>query len=241
MRRGVQRLPYPVRRVLVGTDAACPPGTVGWGSLRRTTPLSRAWGYDRGTPIDRVYIEQFLSVHANDVRGACLEVLNPDYTHRFGGRRVTVSDVLDINPANTAATIIADLGEPDSLPAQRFDCVIFTQTLHLIPDMRTAIANVWRAVAPGGVLLLTVPALGRHDARQGFDHDRWRVTKTGLEWLLGRLPDARADITTYGNVLSCVAFLYGLASEELRSEELQLHDREFPLIIGARVLKEQAR
>ena len=241
IRRGVQRMPYAVRSVAGSGDPPYPPGTVRWGSLRRTTPLSRAWGYDRGTPIDRIYIEQFLSAHANDVRGACLEILNADYTHRFGGAVVTGSDVLDINPSNAAATIIADLGEPDSLPAQRFDCVILTQTLHLIPDMQIAIANVWRALAPGGVLLLTVPALGRHDARKSFDHDRWRVTKTGLEWLLGRLPTARADITTYGNVLSCVAFLYGLASEELRSEELQFHDREFPLIIGARVLKERAR
>ena len=158
------------------------------GQFRRPTPFSRRWGYDRGTPIDRVYIEAFLAEHAADVRGACLEVLNSDYTKRFGGTRVNRTDVLDINPANTHATVVADLGEANSLPAQRFDCVIFTQTLHLIPDMRIAVANVWRAVAPGGVLLLTVSALGRHDARQGFDHDRWRVTRTGLEFLLGGSP-----------------------------------------------------
>ena len=64
--------------------------------------------------------------------------LNADYTNRFGGARVTSSDVLDIDPANTAATIVADLGEPDSLPADRFDCAIFTQTLHLVPDMGAA-------------------------------------------------------------------------------------------------------
>ena len=104
--------------------------------------------------------------------------------------------------------------------------------------MRVAVANVWRAVAPGGVLLLTVPALGRHEARKGFHHDRWRVTKTGLEWLLPELPAGRSDIKTYGNVLSCTAFLYGLAAEELRPEELQVVDREFPLIVAARVRKD---
>jgi SAM-dependent methyltransferase len=231
-------LPAAVGRLLGVADAEYPPGTVRWGSLRRTTPLSRSWGYDRGTPIDRAYIEQFLAGHSEDVRGSCLEILNADYTHRFGGTRVTSSDVLDINPANTVATLVADLGEPDSLPAERFDCVIFTQTLHLVPDMRVALANVWRAVAPGGVLLLTVPALGRHEARKGFHHDRWRVTKTGLEWLLPDLPAGRSDITTYGNVLSCTAFLYGLAAEELRPEELQIVDREFPLLVAARVLKD---
>ena len=107
--------------------------------------------------------------------------------------------------------------------------------------MGTALSNVWRALAPGGVLLLTVPAIGRHDARKSFHHDRWRVTKTGLEWLLGGVTDAPVDVTTYGNVLSCVAFLYGMAAEELRGDELQVFDREFPLIVAARIVKEPAR
>ncbi len=157
------------------------------------------------------------------------------------GARVTISDVLDINPANTAATIVADLGEPDSLPAVRFDCIIFTQTLHLVPEMRVAVANIWRALAPGGVLLLTVPVLGRHEARKGFHADRWRVTKTGLEWLLTGLSDGGAEVTNYGNVLSCTAFLYGMAAEELRREELQAVDREFPLIVAARMRKDDGR
>ncbi len=222
----------------LASDRRDRPLTVRWGDLRRLTPFSRRWGYDRGTPIDRVYIEAFLAVHADDVKGACLEVLNADYTNRFGGNRVSQRDVLDINPANTAATVIADLGDANSLPAQRFDCVILTQTLHLIPDMRIALGNIWRAIAPGGVLLLTVPALSRHDARQGFDHDRWRLTRTGLEWLVAAVAAGRPQIVTYGNLLTCTAFLYGLAAEELRPEELHVSDPEFPLIVAARVQKD---
>jgi len=238
LRNGLQRWPKVARfaRRAIGRDV--PPGAVRWGSLRRTAAFSRNWGYDRGTPIDRIYIEQFLQAHADDVRGACLEVMNADYTERFGGSRVTRCDVLDIDPRNTRATIVGDLGEADSLPAARFDCVIFTQTLHLIPDMRVALATIWRAVAPGGVLLLTVPALGPHDVRQTSHHDRWRVTKTGLDWMLGTLPAASADITSYGNVLSCAAFLYGLAAEELRADELDVNDPAFPLIVAARLRKE---
>jgi hypothetical protein len=116
---------------------------------------------------------------------------------------------------------------------------VFTQTLHLIADMRVALDNVWRATAPGGVLLITVPALGRHDARKGFHHDRWRVTRTGLEWLLAGLSGARSETRAYGNILSCTAFLYGLAAEELRAEELNVLDPEFPLIVAARVVKEE--
>jgi SAM-dependent methyltransferase len=233
------RAPAVARYLVPPTERLWPPGTVQWGSLRRTVPFSRRWGYDRGTPIDRVYIEEFLQLHAADIRGACLEVLNADYTERFGGTRVSGRDVLDIDPSNTRATVVADLGEPDSLPVEHFDCVIFTQTLHLVPDMRIAIANVWRSLAPGGVLLATVPALGRHDTRRGSHHDRWRLTTTGMEWLLSGLPGAHATTFTYGNLLTCTAFLFGLAAEELTSGELEATDAEYPLIVGARVLKER--
>jgi SAM-dependent methyltransferase len=236
LRAGAQRLPPAIHGWLC--DAAGkvrPPGTVRWSNLRRTSPIARDWGYSRGQPIDRVYIEDFIASRASDIHGACLEILNADYTERFGGAHVSRSDVLDINPANTSATIMADLNEVDSLPAERFDCIILTQTLHLVPDMRIALMNVWRALRPEGVLLLTVPALGRHDSRPGFDHDRWRLTQSGLGGLLEELPGARSSITTYGNVLSCSAFLYGLAAAELRSEELRVVDAEFPLIVAAHV------
>ncbi|HSC25950.1 MAG TPA: hypothetical protein VLD67_01675, partial [Vicinamibacterales bacterium] len=35
-----------------------------WGDLRRSNPVSRNWGYDRGTPIDRHYIHEFLASHS---------------------------------------------------------------------------------------------------------------------------------------------------------------------------------
>ena len=38
------------------------------GTLRRVEPLSAQWGFDRGTPIDRHYIELFLAAHASDIR-----------------------------------------------------------------------------------------------------------------------------------------------------------------------------
>ena len=191
VRTGLQRFPFVARLLRSNAERERPPGTVKWGSLRRTAPFSRDWGYDRGTPIDRVYIEQFLASHADDVRGACLEVMNADYTDRFGGARVTAQDVLDIDPANT----LGDHRGRSGGTGLASGAAVRLHHIHpdpaSVPDMRIALANVWRALAPGGILLLTVPALGRHDTRKGFHHDRWRVTRTGLEWLLGGLPDAQ--------------------------------------------------
>lgn len=234
VRGRVDQLPAPVRTRLLEPPA---PRRARWGNLRRTRPFDRDWGYGRGTPIDRVYIEGFLQHHAADIRGACLEGLNADYTRRFGGGRVDNSDVVDVDPHNRAATVVADLGDPDSLPPARFDCYVFTQTLHLVPDMGVALANAWRALRPGGVLLVTVPGVGRHISRRGLGHDRWRLMPSGLDWLLGRLPDAEFTTTAYGNVLSCIAYLHGLAAEELRPGELWAHDPDFPMIVASRVRK----
>src|SRR5260221_7292059 len=92
LRSGLQRWPAVARLLGSAAGRDRPPGTVKWGSLRRTVPFSRDWGYDRGTPIDRVYIDRFLARHADDVRGACLEVMNADYIDRFGGARVSRKD-----------------------------------------------------------------------------------------------------------------------------------------------------
>ena len=55
-----------------------------WLVSGRTQPLSRHWGFDRGTPVDRWYIERWLAGQARDIRGSVLEVKDSGYTTRFG-------------------------------------------------------------------------------------------------------------------------------------------------------------
>src|SRR5262245_20071147 len=97
-----------------------------WGDLRRTEPFSRQFGYDRGTPIDRIYLDEFVGRHAGDVRGEVLEIGEPHYTERFGAERVTTSHVLDVDLANARATLVGDLADPATLPRDAFDCVVLT-------------------------------------------------------------------------------------------------------------------
>ena len=83
---------------LAGRTVTPPPGHVRFGDLRRTTPISPDFGYARGGPVDRYYIEGFLDRHAADIHGRVLEIGDASYTHRFGGSRVTQADVLHIDP-----------------------------------------------------------------------------------------------------------------------------------------------
>ena len=71
--------------------------------------MARDWGFSRGTPVDRYYINAFLEMCAADVRGVVLDVQEPDNARRIGGGSITRLDVIDVDGRNGNATVIADL------------------------------------------------------------------------------------------------------------------------------------
>jgi glycosyltransferase involved in cell wall biosynthesis len=211
---------------------------VRFGSLRRLSPISRSFGFDRGQPIDRFYIEHFLSKHAADVRGQVLEIGDNAYTLRFGEGRVSRSDVLHVVAGNTGATIVADLTRAAHIPAATFDCIIFTQTLHLIYDVRAAIETLHRILKPGGVVLATFPGTSQVSQDEWREYWCWSFTVLSARRLFEEyFSAADLHVEAYGNVLTAVAFLHGLAAEELRQNELQHHDPQYQLLIAVRAQK----
>jgi SAM-dependent methyltransferase len=208
-----------------------------WTTLRRTEPVSRRFGFDRGKPVDRHYIEDFLGTHARDVMGRVLEIGDRNYTARFGGHAVTRSDVYDRpGRANADATLRGDLEGDAHLPVAAFDCLIVCQTLLFVYDLRCAMQQLRAALKPGGVLLATVPGISqivREDMNDEGDY--WRFTTRSVRRLALEFFAADAiDVRSRGNVAACVAFLHGLAAEDLRPEELAVHDPDYPLIVTLR-------
>ncbi|WP_293113536.1 methyltransferase domain-containing protein [Moorena sp. SIO4G3] len=217
-----------------------PVGWVNLGSLRRVKPISSDFGLDRGLPIDRYYIEHFLARHGQDIKGHVLEIKEPLYTHKFGGDRVTQSDVLHVEEGNPQATIVADLTKADHLPSDTFDCIILTQTLPFIYDVPAALKTLHRILKPSGVLLATVPGITQISCD---DMNRW-----GQYWSFTTLSTQRlfkeafretpVQVEAQGNVLSAIAFLHGLVTKELRQAQLNYHDPNYQVLITARVVKE---
>ena len=202
-----------------------------------TAPLSSEWGFDRGTPIDRYYIERFLESHATDIRGRVLEVKNSDYTQRFG-RGVAQAEVLDISKDNPLATLVADLSRPEQFPEARFDCFVLTQTMQFIYESGAVVESAYRLLAPGGVLLVTVPALSRIAPRYGPTTEFWRFTAASCARLFGDVFGERnVEVRTVGNVLAATAFLYGATVEEISREKLDVNDPFFPLLVTVRATR----
>jgi SAM-dependent methyltransferase len=219
-----------------------PIGEANFGDLRRLRPISRSFGLNRGQPIDRYYIEDFLARHADDIRGRVLEIKDASYTRRYGAGRVSVSDVLDVAEENRQATIVADLTRADHVPSDAFDCIIFTQTLHFIYDVRSAIRTLHRILKPGGTLLATFPGISQTSCTKLDERYRWTFTRSSARWLFEKaFPAANIEVEAHGNVLVAIAFLHGLAAEELRQEELNYHDPDYEVLITLKAVKSEAK
>jgi len=204
------------------------------GFPAQAEPISRGFGYDRGTPIDRWYIERFLAAHAGDIRGRVLEVGDDAYSRRFG-KGVERQDVLHVTPGSPGATIVGDIAQAGTLPSEAFDCLVVTQTLHLIYDMPAAIEQLRRSLAPGGVLLLTVPGVSSVDPGEWGGTWHWSLTRASLERLLGEaFGSANVGVEAFGNVYAAASFLYGLAIEDVDSALLEPRDGAYPMVVCAR-------
>ena len=203
-------------------------------ALRGLEPVSRTFGFDRGKPIDRWYIERFLAAHANDVRGRVLEVAEPTYTQWYGGGDVSHGDVLHAAPGNPQATLVGDLTTGRGIPAESFDCFICTQTLPFIYDVAAAVRGMHALLAPGGVVLATVSGISqrsREDQRDWGDY--WRFTVDSARRLFGEVFED-VEVEGHGNVYAAAAFLYGLAAEDLDEAELVHHDPDYAMLIAVR-------
>ena len=207
------------------------------GRIASLTPLSTAYGFDRGTPVDRLYIERFLAAHSADIRGSVLEVTDDTYSRRFGGARVTGQQVLHRGAGNARATITGDLADPATLPAAAFDCIILTQTLQYVFDLAAAAANLRRALKPGGVLLVTVPAVTPVLASYWGDAHYWLFTKASLERVLaGAFEPGGLSVSSFGNLHAATAFLHGAAVEDVQRSRLDPVQDAYAVIIAARAV-----
>jgi hypothetical protein len=196
-------------------------------------PVSREFGFERGKPVDRWYIERFLNEHRADIRGAVLEVAESTYTQWYGDGQVTQSDVLH-RQGNDESTIVGDLTTGEGLPRQAYDCFICTQTLPFIYDVHAAVQGMANVLKPGGVVLATVPGMSqvsRDDKRDWGDW--WRFTSQGTQRLFEEAFD-EVGVQAHGNVLSAAAFLYAYAAEELTEAELAHRDPDYELLITVR-------
>jgi SAM-dependent methyltransferase len=190
-------------------------------------------------PVDRYYISEFIAENCADIQGHVVEVGDRHYTRRFGGGKVTVSDVL-MPRQDRSVTIEADLRNAPQVADGSFDCVIATQVLECIDEFHLATSTIYRILKPGGVALVTLPSIQRLDNPHEWPL-LWGFSDGAAKFMFERhFGEGNSAIRAYGNILSATAFLYGLAAHELTYEELNHRDPDYQVIVGVRARKPDA-
>lgn len=196
-------------------------------------PVSRRFGLDRGTPIDRYYIENFLKNNRSFIYGRVLEVGSNDYTLRIG-EYVEQSDVLNIHP-DPNVTVIGNLETGENIPSSAFDCIILTQVIQCIYDVRSAVKNAIMALKPGGTLLVTASGISQIWREEESSYvEYWRFTEHSFYKLFTEfVSQDQVRVETFGNVTAAKCFLDGYALEEMEQHVLDYHDEDYQLTLTA--------
>ncbi len=200
--------------------------------MRGTAPINPAFGAAEGTPIDRHYIALFLEANREHITGRVLEIGDRSYTERFGVG-VTRSDVLNAVPS-AEATYVGDLASCPEIPDATYDCLVLTQMLHYVFDMRSAVGEIQRILRPGGTVLCTVPGI-THVSRYDMERwgDRWRLTsQSAAELFATAFEPEEIAVSTYGNAYSSVCFMQGVPSERLHRTKLDRLEPDYQLLVA---------
>ncbi|SDA41618.1 Methyltransferase domain-containing protein [Butyrivibrio sp. INlla18] len=212
--------------------------------LHGLEPVSRVFGLDRGTPIDRYYIENYLEEASHEIIDSgvkpsnIIEVGADSYSKKYFSstrNEETHFDILDYAKGK-------DLTNTASLPKEKYDVFICTQTFNFIYDVKKAIEGAHYLLKPGGYLLATVAGTITPISR--FDMDRWGhywgFTELSIKKLLeDKFESENIKVSPFGNALSATAFVQGVSVEDLDEKNmLDAQDKDYPIVIGITARKE---
>lgn len=199
-------------------------------------PYSRRFGEERGTPVDRYYIENFIRENSEKICGNVMEIGDSVYTNKFG-KSVNKSYVL--HKLGMGENVIkGDLASEEGIGDEFLDCFICTQTVQMIYETENAVRNIYRSLNKNGIALVTMHGISQLSmadyCRWG---EYWRFTKKSVELLFQKYFD-KIQIFSYGNVKTVTAHLYGLCQEDLAEENYEYNDEQYPLIVAVVAQKE---
>ena len=225
--------PYRRRLILLLTGK----GLARHGDLRRTTPISKMYGYDRGTPIDRHYSDEFFARCSKEICGHVFDSDGGALTAKFGSTKVSGIEALHGEPADVELSTVPDVARLSEIASATFDCVLLNQVLQFASNMSTAIDEIHRILKPSGVLLATFPGTVRSkNLDRGYSPLGFTTRSARLLMEKKFRPDC-ITVESFGNVLTATSCLYGLAAEDLSEKELSFLDPHYPLLVAARAVK----
>ncbi len=197
-------------------------------------PVGKLFGQPRGGSICRYYIDRFLEKHKSQIKGKVLEIGDRTYTERYK-EKVEESYCLHFDQtfSSDEMDFYGDLRDGTGIKKDFYDCIILTQVLNFIKDIRNTPKILVDSLKPNGTLLITVSGISPISR---LDMDRWghfwNFTDAGILGMF-EAENTECNTETYGNFKVACAFLGGMSYTELSEEDLKYVDEDFQVFIMA--------
>lgn len=201
-------------------------------------PISKQFGTERGTPVDRAYIEKFLNNYRDYITGEILEIEDSTYTYQFG-KQIKKAMVMDVSSQRDNITFQGNLETGEGIRRNIADCFILTQTLMYIFDLKKAAKNIGNLLKKNGVALITCSGISQNSRRCMDNYGCYfNFNKDVFERMFEDEEKLRVlEVGSYGNVKTVSAHLNGLCREDLLEDDFTYNDPYYPLIVYAVVKK----
>ena len=201
-----------------------PVGSINLGSFANGKPFCHEFGYTRGTPIDRVFLDVFIDTIRDQVYGATLEI---------GGRKEDKSlyrfqnaepfETLDVE-AGSGADHVGDAHCITLFRPGSWDSILAFNVLEHCERPWIVVSNFLYWLRPGGMAFCVVPNAQR--LHRG-PRDYWRILPDAASSLFSDFEEV--TILRYGNLLTSQAAMSGIAAEELHYA-MAYSDRDYPTV-----------
>ena len=203
---------------------------------------SNDFGFRRGTPIDRYYIENFLNFSKDYINGNVLEFGDSFYYNKLSICNNSSCDIFTSEMDNRNDGIIrihGDLSDVHYSLFSKYDCIICTNVLNFIFDINAAILGIYNILKPGAVCIVTLAGYSTHISRYDYEKwgDYWRFSDKGAIKLFEKYFEI-IFIKNYGNFYSATAQMSGFSIEELEIEKINSNEKDYTMLTGL-VLKKR--
>ena len=208
--------------------------------IGRLKPISNKFGFDRGIPVDRYYIDSFLDANKNFITGQIVEVSEKFYSEKYHSGENDIISILTYNQNLSELSIFCDLSKPETIPESYANCFICTQTLNFIYDIENSIYSCHKLLKRDGVFLGTVSGLSQisnYDMERWGDY--WRFTTLSTQKLFEKyFGVGNVQVFTYGNLSASICLLQGISVNDLPNNDfLDEIDDRYQVIIGIKAFK----
>lgn len=199
-------------------------GEIDWGDLRRASPFCAEFGFSRGTPIDRYYLNLFVAEICDQLHGDVVEIGGKNHNkNSYGFSRVFRYRGLNLI-ASPGVELIGDAAQSQCLPPSSLDGLVAFNVLEHTPRPWQIVNNMRLWLREGGVACCMVPNAQR---LHKMPEDYWRPLPAALMEMFTGWSERR--LYQYGNPVSTVASLMGIAAEELEEAELIDYHPDYPV------------